>query len=828
MFFSSARDKLIAGLAFLWPFLKIICIIAWTLSGGILASLIANYLFTCYTSGNCPTLSQPHQWGILQPFVSFISSPGWWVCLAIITVLSFCSYLAYRKKRLSETGREKLTRAKNLRLRSFDLGDNAAATFPYVIPPVQEKFVEAKRVLREAKSKHVSARRGIFVLGESNAGKTRLALEALKKALPHWKVLRWHKGFTWEKNAPFQASFNNKPLVLLIDDLQDYAPRQVRTIDNQLVVVDSSALDELKVVLSKLDQAAKRVIVVATCRAEQADSSAFSQFRSELAKIEIGTFSSNTDAPEVKQIFDEFRKKGTVHQNDWDGTLGSLIQGLTRKERDYKNLEETDSATAAILKAMKLLRAVGITVFSQQRLRVLCSVVFGEKKIQQEEIRWDVALKRLEKLQFVRKGKMDQRTLLPDLNIRQDIYFEKVVTTYTESDMQSDFGKLREAFVQLEDVEGLVNLSIKLSELEMIQAAIDTINYALNFASENANLFYLKGLLLYKTKQKSQFEEGLIALERSLELLASRVDKVYMTGLVWFSKGLLLYGLQRYKEAYEAFEWALYFIDPERSGIEPDKSNVRAADIWFHKALVLAELKRHQEAAEAAEQSLNLDPHGFHAAHASTIKNIEESIYLEESFIKPQIKRHEKALEADGYALPVNPDANNLYLKGIKLIFLDQYEQAVDAFDRVLAIYPNDSLVWYLKGNAYMLLQQYKQASDAFDQSLKLDPNRSDTWLSKGRVLIKAVMLEEAVAVYNQLQTMDSQKADELLKALFEFKEVVLKIVEQLASDLQTMDSQKVGELLEALFEFKEAVLKNVEQLTSQTTKPEEANEKNS
>ena len=807
MFFSSAKDKLIAGLASLWPFFfKPICIIVWALSAGTLGSLIASYLYTCYTSKNCPTLSQPQGWGFLQPLVSFISLHGWLVglCPAIITVLGICSYLAYRKKRLRETAREKLIRAKNLRLRSFDLGDNTAATFPYIISPVQEEFDEAKRVLQAAGSKHGSAKRGILVLGESNAGKTRLVLEVLKKALPRWKVLRWHTGYTWEKNGPLQASFNNKSLVLLIDDLQNYAPRQVRTIHNQLVVVDSSTLDELKVALSKLDQAAKRVIVVATCRAEQADSSAFSQFHAELAKIEIGAFSGSTGTPEVKQIFDEFGKRGPIHPNDWDGTLGSLVQGLSRKERDYKILEETDFSATAILKAMKLLKAVGITVFSEQRLRVICSVVFGEVKLQQEDTRWTTARKRLKKLQFVRDGKMNQRTLHSDLDIRQDIYFEKVVTTYTESDMQSDFGKLREAFVQLEDVKGLVNLSIELSELEMILAAIDTINYALNFASENANLFYFKGLLLYKTGQVSQFEEALIALDRSLALLVDRNDVENVKGNIWFSKGLLLYGVKRYREAVRAFEQALYFIDPEGSDIELHRDSARAADIWFHKALALSALKQHQEAIEAAEQSLSLDPHGFHAAYASTLKNDEKSLYLEESFNKPAIKRHEEALKADGYTLPINPEANKLCLEGITLSISEQYGQAVDAFDQVLAIYPNDSLVWYLKGNAHMLLQQYRQAFDAFDRSLKLDPNRADTWLSIGTALVEIGMLEETLEVYNHLKTMDAQKADELAELFKVLHEVAL--LKEVYNHLKTMDAQKAG----------------------QTTEPEEPNEKNS
>src|SRR5258708_4055153 len=107
--------------------------------------------------------------------------------------------------------------ASHLRLESFKLGDTTAATFPYVITPIQDTYGNAIQAISDACEKTGSAKRGILVLGESNAGKTRLAVEMLRKTLPDWLVLRWRPNYTID-NAPPVEDLDGKHLVLFIDD----------------------------------------------------------------------------------------------------------------------------------------------------------------------------------------------------------------------------------------------------------------------------------------------------------------------------------------------------------------------------------------------------------------------------------------------------------------------------------------------------------------------------------------------------------------------------------------------------------------------------------
>src|SRR5260370_17617947 len=61
---------------------------------------------------------------------------------------------------------------------SFRMGDEAAANFPYITIPIQDAYNAANQALLDAATGK-SDKHGILILGEANAGKTRLPLEPL-------------------------------------------------------------------------------------------------------------------------------------------------------------------------------------------------------------------------------------------------------------------------------------------------------------------------------------------------------------------------------------------------------------------------------------------------------------------------------------------------------------------------------------------------------------------------------------------------------------------------------------------------------------------------
>ena len=67
------------------------------------------------------------------------------------------------------------------------MGDTTAANFDYITEPIKHAYDTARQALHDA-SIGAGSKRGILILGIANAGKTRLAFEALTQTLPDWNV----------------------------------------------------------------------------------------------------------------------------------------------------------------------------------------------------------------------------------------------------------------------------------------------------------------------------------------------------------------------------------------------------------------------------------------------------------------------------------------------------------------------------------------------------------------------------------------------------------------------------------------------------------------
>src|SRR5205807_5665846 len=94
--------------------------------------------------------------------------------------------------------------------------------------------------------------------------------------------------------------------------------------------------------------------------------------------------------PESAKIIDEFKRLGSKHVEDWDGTLGSLVLGLSTKNQEYLRINNTPAAT--VLRAMKLLMKADIFVYTELLLRTVCADVFGEKALLTDEGIWQKAV----------------------------------------------------------------------------------------------------------------------------------------------------------------------------------------------------------------------------------------------------------------------------------------------------------------------------------------------------------------------------------------------------------------------------------------------------
>ncbi len=97
---------------------------------------------------------------------------------------------------------------------------------------------------------------------------------------------------------------------------------------------------------------------------------------------------------------------------------------------------------------------------------------------------------------------------------------------------------------------------------------------------------------------------------------------------------------------------------------------------------------------------------------------------------------YDQAIEHYDRALAIDPNYTDaLNGKGVALASLGRYQEAIEYFDRVLAIDPERPTALNNKGVALLNLGRYQEAIEYFDRVLAIDPNDIDALNNKDRAL---------------------------------------------------------------------------------------------
>ncbi|MGO8948352.1 MAG: tetratricopeptide repeat protein [Ktedonobacterales bacterium] len=166
------------------------------------------------------------------------------------------------------------------------------------------------------------------------------------------------------------------------------------------------------------------------------------------------------------------------------------------------------------------------------------------------------------------------------------------------------------------------------------------------------------------------------------------------------------------------------------------------------------------EAARQVIQALGIVHAGAGASAATppARETVEEARTRGEGLIAQH--RDEEALSAYEKALALNPqDAVAWAGKGYVLRFLQRYEEALLAYNHALASAPDDAKNWYHKGIVLQQLERYEEALAAYEQALALNPQDATVWYSKGTVFYTLKRYEEALAAYEQALALNPQDA---------------------------------------------------------------------
>ena len=115
-----------------------------------------------------------------------------------------------------------------------------------------------------------------------------------------------------------------------------------------------------------------------------------------------------------------------------------------------------------------------------------------------------------------------------------------------------------------------------------------------------------------------------------------------------------------------------------------------------------------------------------------------------------QLKRYEEALEAFDRALALEPDNHVIHgNRGVVLGTLDCDVEALESLDKALAGDPNNIAALNGRGGVLIRLKRYDEAMASYDRALALDPDNADALGHRGLALAKLDHFEDALAYYD-------------------------------------------------------------------------------
>jgi hypothetical protein len=91
------------------------------------------------------------------------------------------------------------------------------------------------------------------------------------------------------------------------------------------------------------------------------------------------------------------------------------------------------------------------------------------------------------------------------------------------------------------------------------------------------------------------------------------------------------------------------------------------------------------------------------------------------------------------------------------LLFSEREQDALECFDRALAIKPDDMYFLYKRGTALAKLNRFEEALECFDKSLEVDASNVDALNGRGNALASLTRAAEAIVAYNKAIEVDPE-----------------------------------------------------------------------
>lgn len=181
-----------------------------------------------------------------------------------------------------------------------------------------------------------------------------------------------------------------------------------------------------------------------------------------------------------------------------------------------------------------------------------------------------------------------------------------------------------------------------------------------------------------------------------------------------------------------------------------------------------------------------------------------------------RLEQFEEALTAFNRAIQMQSDFYPAwYGRANVLASLERYEEAIAAYDRATQINPNFYLAWRDRGAMLAFLKRYSEALASFDRALQLKPDDYVAWYIRGDLLaVNLRRSEDAMVAYDRAIRLKPDFAPawtgrgEVLYLLKRYQEAMIAFDRAIQADPKYTDAWTLkGTLLLELERYSEALL---------------------
>lgn len=214
------------------------------------------------------------------------------------------------------------------------------------------------------------------------------------------------------------------------------------------------------------------------------------------------------------------------------------------------------------------------------------------------------------------------------------------------------------------------------------------------------------GLALHN---KGSYDDSVRAFDKAIELNPNSAS-------AWNGKGDALKAQNNYDKAGMAYDKAL-------------ELNPQLADAWRNRGIILGHSGKYDEAILAYNKAIEIAPRDVDILYNKGIA----------------LRSLGRITEADGIFAKSKRELN---CKGNNLFDLENYVEAIKAYDMALEADPNYANAWVNKGTASYKLGMYQEAIASFNRAIEINPQHPDAWYHKGFVLKKIGFMSESTNAF--------------------------------------------------------------------------------